>query len=143
MLTSLTSKLLRTLNAFKLSAKDSRFDPLNRVHLTEEHSTNFIINIIDKYRELQFRDDNIWKFFKEDFENWIKRIFELADRKAIRILRDFLRTNEVWVDKKQVYSISKALHEVLHEEDEHIWSKEEVEAQKIFENLTPGTDIRQ
>ena len=47
----------------------------------------------------------------------------MADRKAIRLLRDHLRENGVWVFKKQAAPIAKAVADVLLESKQHIWTE--------------------
>ncbi|TQS34416.1 hypothetical protein Golomagni_05202, partial [Golovinomyces magnicellulatus] len=91
--------------------------------------TDYILNAIDSYHELGWRDDNLWEVFREDFEGWVADDFVIAHKNAVRILRDHLLENGVWVTKKKGFAIPIALQQVLEEESQHVWPSEEIHAQ--------------
>ncbi|KAI6251182.1 hypothetical protein HI914_00894 [Erysiphe necator] len=69
---------------------------------------------------LSYFSELLMESFPEDFKGWTKEHFDMADRKAIRLLRDHVRENGVWVFKKQAAPIAKALADVLLESKQHI-----------------------
>ncbi|KAI6248318.1 hypothetical protein HI914_03612 [Erysiphe necator] len=75
---------------------------------TSERTTDYILDAITTYQELDFHDEDLWEVFREDFIGWTKEHFDMADRKAIRLLRDHLRENGVWVFKKTGSTYSKS-----------------------------------
>ncbi|RKF55177.1 hypothetical protein GcM3_203046 [Golovinomyces cichoracearum] len=81
------------------------------------------------YKTCQFRDNTLWEQFREDFEGWKKETFEKADSKALRLLREHLRTNGVWTAKKQGVSMAGSLAQIVEDEKEHQWTVEEIESQ--------------
>ncbi|RKF83949.1 Autophagy-related protein 22 [Golovinomyces cichoracearum] len=75
-------------------------------------------------------DDELWLTFKEDFEGWAEKIFNIAHPHVARNLRDYLRQNGVFVAKGPGFNITKSLMEVLKEADMHRWSQEGIEYQQ-------------
>ncbi|KAI0993356.1 hypothetical protein K3495_g14828, partial [Podosphaera aphanis] len=126
---SISSTQLKDLNTFKAEQPETPFDPKNAEQATPKTTTDYILNAIDSYRELRWRDDNLWEVFRADFAEWVAEDFLMADKKAVRVLRDHLRENGLWVPKRQGLSIPLALQHVLEEETQHVWTKYDIDAQ--------------
>ncbi|KAI0993870.1 hypothetical protein K3495_g14314 [Podosphaera aphanis] len=105
---SISSTPLKDLNTFKAEQPETPFDRKNAEQATPKKTTDYILNAIDSYRELRWRDDNLWEVFREDFAEWVAEDFLMANKKAARVLRDHLRENGVWVPKRQGLSIPLA-----------------------------------
>ena len=115
---------LKDCNAFSKKQKEKQFNINDPDMCTEEGATDYILDAITTYQELDFHDEDLWEVFREDFTGWTKENFDKADRKAIRLLKDHLRENGVWVFKKQAAPIAKALADVLLESKQHILTEE-------------------
>ncbi|KAI0996025.1 hypothetical protein K3495_g12156 [Podosphaera aphanis] len=125
---SISSTPLKDPITFKAEQPETPFDPKNAEQATPKTTTDYILNAIDSYRELRWRDDNLWEVFREDFAEWVAEDSLMANKKAVRVLGDHLRENGVWAPKRQGLSIPLALQHVL-EEIKHVWTKYDIDAQ--------------
>ncbi|RKF58875.1 hypothetical protein GcC1_179012 [Golovinomyces cichoracearum] len=121
---------LKDCNAFSKKQKEKQFNINDPGMCTEEGTTDYVLDAIRTYQELDFHDEDLWEVFREDFTGWNKENIDTADRKAIRLLRDHLHENDVWVFKKQAAPIVKAQADVLLESKQHIWTEEQIEEQQ-------------
>lgn len=71
----------------------------------------------------------MWEAFVEDFEGFTKATFEIAIKDLLRKLRDFLRSNGVFVFKQVRIPIANELYKVVTEERMHNWTNEEIKDQ--------------
>jgi hypothetical protein len=72
------------------------------------------------------KDFDLWKQFREEFDDWDETKFVIVDSRILKKFRAFLRTHDVWVLRKRDYSIVKALFEVLKKDIETLWIEEEL-----------------
>ncbi|POS86956.1 hypothetical protein EPUL_001157, partial [Erysiphe pulchra] len=94
---------------------------------TTATSINFyILWTIQMYREMKYRDSELWSMFKEDFEGWNEEMFKSADRRAVHLLRDYLRGNGVWVAKVNRITRAKMIQQILDDKEEHIWTESDI-----------------
>ncbi|RKF72937.1 hypothetical protein GcM3_096029, partial [Golovinomyces cichoracearum] len=42
----------------------------------------YILWIVQVWKEMKYRDSELWSMFKEDFEGWGEHLFNLADKRA-------------------------------------------------------------
>ncbi|RKF80728.1 hypothetical protein GcC1_033043, partial [Golovinomyces cichoracearum] len=97
------------LSTFKTQESKTPFDSKKVEQRSRKATTDYILNAVDSYRELGWRDDNLWEVFREDFEGWVADDFVIAHKNAVRIFRDHLLENGVLVAKKKGFAIPIAL----------------------------------
>lgn len=73
---------------FSKKQKEKQFNINDPDVCTSEGTTDYTLEAIATYQELNFHDEDIWEIFREDFIGWTREHFDKADRKAIRFLRD-------------------------------------------------------
>ncbi|RKF65757.1 hypothetical protein OnM2_003029 [Erysiphe neolycopersici] len=61
---------LKDCKTFDEDLGDVKFNPEDPSHQTNRATTKFVIKCLDSYRELQFKDSDLWEVFREDFTNW-------------------------------------------------------------------------
>jgi len=93
--------------------------------LTEGEINGYIAWRIAIWEDSQYRDRELWIAFIDDFDDFKKDTFDDYRSK----LRDYLRANGVFVRKQPRLSIVNELYNVLTEEEQHEWTKEEIEDQ--------------
>ena len=110
----------------------ARVDPRNPI---EKDLNGFLAYRMAYYESSEFRDTQLWLYFREDFEDWTKDKWALGDRDIIRELRDFLRRNGVFVPTDG-RSIAANIQKVLDDDNEHQWTPQEVQHQiKVYRRL--------
>ena len=67
---------------------------------TAEDITNYIDFKINEYIKWDFKDKSLWESYQEDFNNFGVQTFKDADRSVLRVLKQLLRCNGVWVFNK-------------------------------------------
>ncbi|RKF84371.1 hypothetical protein GcM1_100006 [Golovinomyces cichoracearum] len=82
---------------------------------------------------------DIWEEFgahQDDgrFYEWTEHVFAMADKPFLKELRDYLLQNNVYVSSGRGMSMATALSDTANETERHIWSKEEVEKQQLYQN---------
>jgi hypothetical protein len=80
------------------------------------------------YKSKEYDDICLWEYFREDFKGWTLDIWTLGSKAIIREFRDFLRENGVYVLKDKAL-IAMNVQAVLDEEEQHKWTKREIEHQ--------------
>ena len=78
------------------------------------------------WEEFEFKDQSLWESFRGDFNGVTEDGFKLASIHYLRKLRDFLRKHGVWVQKGARIAISRALYNVLQDEELTPWTETEV-----------------
>ena len=92
-------------------------------------NTNIVLMIV-RWKNRKYRDFSLWEEFRESFEGWTQEQFTIATREALKELRTYLTSNGVWIRKQAgSNSYAKILYEVLTEEQQHMWTPEEIEEQ--------------
>ncbi|RKF64806.1 hypothetical protein GcM3_129022 [Golovinomyces cichoracearum] len=86
---------------------------------------------------IEIRKD-IWEEFgahQDDggFYEWTEHVFAMADKPLLKELRDYLLQNNVYVSSGRGISMATALSDTANETERHIWSKEEVEKQQLYQ----------
>jgi hypothetical protein len=79
-----------------------------------------------EYEYYNFKDDDLWEQFKEDFKAVTEEILKGCSQPTIRKLRTFLRHQGVWIAKDKHITVARSLYNTLHEEDQAQWSKEDI-----------------
>ena len=67
------------------------FDVSNEDNHTEKVVNGYIIHMQLYYQDMDYRDYSLWEYYKEDFEGWTEKLFDLADNRIRRSFRDYLR----------------------------------------------------
>ena len=84
--------------------------------------------MIIQYEVYNWKDNNLWEQFREDFKEFTEEDFKKCSIPIKRKLRSFLRTRGVKVDPNDSYrSFTKCLTTVLTEEEPAIWSIKDIE----------------
>ncbi len=78
------------------------------------------------WKRHNFKDSDLWKQFRDEFENWDEAKFFIVNSKILKKFRAFLRRHDIWVMRKRDYSVVKALFEVLQKDIETFWIEEEL-----------------
>jgi hypothetical protein len=97
--------------------------------LTEGDINGYIAWRIAIWEDSRYRDRDLWIAFIDDFDDFKKDTFDIASKDYRIKLRDYLRANGVFVRKQPRLSIVSELCNVLMEDEQHKWTKEEIEDQ--------------
>jgi hypothetical protein len=92
----------------------------------EDLKKEYLMRKIIIWKKHNLKDSDLWKQFREEFDEWNEAKFVIVDSKILKEFRAFLRTHDVWVMRKRDYSIVKALFEVLKKDIETSWIEEEL-----------------
>ena len=94
-----------------------------------EDAANQISQFVEETKrfwdEEDFQNTELWRSYKEEFENYTEDDFNQINNQQIREFRDFLRQRGVWVEKGRTF-IATALYNVLQERECTAWSREEI-----------------
>ena len=66
-----------------------------------------------EYEVYDFKDNELWEAYKEDFHNFTVQIFKNCNQIYIRKLQILLQTNGVWVRKYRNATVPKSLFNTL------------------------------
>src|SRR5271168_2824690 len=75
-------------------------------------------------------DEDLWEWFREEFEGWTRETFSGLDRDVRKSLKDGLRRNGVFVGGRQY--LADQLFDTLTEPIQASWSSEEVRKEEII-----------
>jgi hypothetical protein len=123
------------------------FDPTNEEHMTEGIINGYIARMMICYRKSCREGEDLWYTFPEDFEGVTLDILNIAQRPALRELREQLVVQGVWVKPvRGSTSYAKALHDCLSETTPSEWTEERVKEreqirgrQKIIQSQSQPT----
>ena len=87
--------------------------------------TAFIEKTKKLWNEKDFQNIELWRSYREEFENYTKNDFNRINNQKIRELRDFLKQRGVWVEKEKTL-ITMTLYNVLQEGECTAWSKKKI-----------------
>ena len=88
----------------------------------------YILYRLEVYEEEQWEDSRLWRNYQDDFEGWTKETFLLTKVEWVKNLRDFLRDHGVYIPMERK-RIAEELANLVHEEEYHEWTTEEVAQQ--------------
>jgi hypothetical protein len=91
-----------------------------------EDIDNFIKFKILEYEDYDFKDDDLWDAYKDDFESFTLETFKECSQNNIRKLRALLRTRGVWVKKHRNTTVPESLFNTLQEEEPEKWTESEI-----------------
>ncbi|KAI6248072.1 hypothetical protein HI914_03182 [Erysiphe necator] len=86
-----------------------------------------IVDWINSKQKRRTRDRRLWKEFIGDFADWKLETFMIANYQACKDLRDFLRTNGVFIESSPKIKVQESLLFTLNENEPHKWTLEEIE----------------
>ena len=84
---------------------------------------------VAEYAKDQWRDDDLWEMYHDDFKTFTQQHFEQSSSSAVRALRNHLRENGVYGVAKRGTPIARALRMLLEEEEPTEWSEQEIKEQ--------------
>jgi hypothetical protein len=102
---------------------------------TTEDLTNYMQTKIYSYQYDKRNDDNLWECFKDDFKNFTIDTFKQVPLRITQDLRRCLRCGGVRVvQNTKTATIAQSLYAVLEEEDQAVWTANDIiEAKKDLE----------
>ncbi|KAI0996015.1 hypothetical protein K3495_g12165 [Podosphaera aphanis] len=106
-----------------------RIENLNLSNAKNEEFDVYAKGKLKFWIKMEWRDENLWEVFQEDFGYFDWANFEKKDKPILRKIRDHLRANGVFVQKQQRYKIAKALAEIATEENPSVWPQEDIKEQ--------------
>jgi len=77
----------------------------------------------------------LWDQYQADFADFTEETLKSCNILSLRTLRHFLCDRGVWVLKDKSTTIARSLCNTLEEEEQHIWTKEEI-AQHLTDRKT-------
>lgn len=93
---------------------------------TFNRTPSFVAKKMRDWTRYDFKNDNLWEAFLDNFEDYIVKKFKLADIDELRELRSFPRRRGVWVQMKSKISAVNSLMNLLKEEKSTEWTGEEI-----------------
>ncbi|KAI0994048.1 hypothetical protein K3495_g14135, partial [Podosphaera aphanis] len=85
----------------------------------------FIAQRIAWYIENNFIAGLLWDSYREDFENWNAEMMKKCNPDVIKLLRNFLVMNGVYIARDSRKNVIKLI-DILEEKEDHEWTKEEI-----------------
>src|SRR6266516_285391 len=79
-----------------------------------------------EYEVYDFKDDELWEAYKEDFKSFTLPILKSCNPTNTRKLRMLLRANGVWVQKHRNMTVPESLLNTLQEEEPTEWTEFEI-----------------
>ena len=93
-------------------------------------SISQILQFIEKTKRLwdekNLQDIELWRSYREEFENYTKNDFNRINKIQFRGLRRFFKIRNVWISQDGRISIAKTLANILNEGKCTVWSKNEI-----------------
>lgn len=81
---------------------------------------------INEYNKYNFKDDNLWNAFKDEFAHLNVENFRQAIVPLQRALRSHLRASGVWIGWDRKTTVPESLFELLEEEEPAKWTLKEI-----------------
>ncbi len=104
-----------------------QFDPEDPNQYTPEIINGHIIRTIMEYRTRNYKDNELWNNFHEDYEGFTTDLWKLPSHIALRDLRDELITRGVWIDQTRgARSYAIVFQECLEQENPHPWTEDQI-----------------
>ncbi|RKF72193.1 integrase and RNaseH domain-containing protein, partial [Golovinomyces cichoracearum] len=95
--------------------------------LRQTQVNGYIVDWMEAKRKRTTHDKRQWKEYIQSFKEWKIDTFKFANEQACNDLRDFLRTNGVFVNSDTRTNVATALVEVLKEIEPYPWTKASIE----------------
>ena len=73
-----------------------------------------------------FKNDNFWKIFHDNFENYTEEIFNTINKNDLRLLRSYFKKRNVWMQIKSTISVSKTLINILKKTKSIEWIEKKI-----------------
>ncbi|RKF80500.1 hypothetical protein GcM3_045039 [Golovinomyces cichoracearum] len=86
---------------------------------------NFIAQRIAWYIENNFIAGLLWDSYRKDSENWNVEMMKRCNPDFIKLLRNFLVMNGVYIARDSRKNVIKLI-DILEEKEDHEWTKEEI-----------------
>jgi hypothetical protein len=115
------------------------FDPDEPTHHDSHIINGWIAMRTICYRNRpQYKGEDLWQLFHEDFEGFTFDIFKLAHRSAVKELRCYMVLNGVWVDgPRGATSYAKTLQQCLDESTPTKWTDDMLKEKQKLMSLQP------
>ena len=97
--------------------------------------TQFIKNQIIEWKQYDFTDDNLWKTFLKNFDDYTEIDFLFDNKNAVRQLRICLRSRDVWIKTKSKILLHRALINTLKKKESTKWTKKKLKKCHIQEKF--------
>ena len=85
------------------------------MEITQESIAENIANMITTWETYDWKDDDLWESFQDDFKRYTKDDLRLVNNNNVRKLCKFLRKRGVWIKKSRI-TIARSLFNTLQEE---------------------------
>lgn len=92
----------------------------------QEEIDNFIKKTLKEFTSYNFKDDNLWEAYQDEFSDKTLDDFQAASRTALRSLRTYLSSHGVWVKWDRHTTMAVSLFNTLSEESPTEWTKEDI-----------------
>ena len=102
-------------------------DPQSDGAKVVDHET-YISNRLQKYKEYNLMDEDLWETYRTDFRGWEEENFAQCDTGLLMTLRTTLRQNGVWVKKSFDNPVHQSLYETAISSIPRIWTRTEMQA---------------
>jgi hypothetical protein len=99
---------------------------LNDKNTTTKEADDYINFKILEYQYYDFKDEELWELFKEDFSVFSAAAFKECSQACVHKLCALLRVHSVWVRKGRGIAVSECLEAVLKEDTPSDWTGEEI-----------------
>ncbi|RKF77195.1 hypothetical protein GcM1_221028b [Golovinomyces cichoracearum] len=89
---------------------------IENLDLNEAKNEDFDVyakNKLESWIKMEWRDDNLWEVFLEDFGYFDETTFQRIDKPILRKIHDHLRANGVFAHKQQRYKMARTLAKLL------------------------------
>ena len=73
-----------------------------------------------------FKNDNFWKIFFDNFENYTVENFEIVNKNNLRLLRSYFKKRNIWMQIDSKISVNKTLTNILEKTKSTEWTKKKV-----------------
>jgi hypothetical protein len=115
------------------------FDPDDPTHHNPHIVNGWIaMRTICYRRRPQYKGEDLWQLFREDFEGFTFNIFKLAHRSAVKELRCYMVLNGVWVDgPRGAISYAQTLQQCLDESIPTEWTDDMLKEMQNLMSLQP------
>ena len=99
---------------------------------TRESVAEDIANAITTWETYDWKDDDLWESFQDDFKGYTEDDFRLVNNNDVRRLRKFLRKRGVWIEKSRT-TIARSLFNALQEEEPTQWTDADIQEYLLSE----------
>ena len=79
-----------------------------------------------EYEVYDFKDDDLWEAYKDDFQSFTLQTFKDCNQTNIRKLRLLLRVRGVWVTKNRNLTVPESLFNTPQEDKPTEWTEFEI-----------------